>query len=329
MIWIKKQTINPEVTDYYLEIIGEAYKRLGEDVKYFNVWKQCKADRNDIIVVTRYKELLKVIVEKKRYVYWVQGILPEENYALYHSDFRVKIYDKIESFIIKKTIRNGHLFIFVSDRMRKHYEDKYGESIKNYYIMPCNNDVIHEESFSDLKYSKDVFCYAGGLNVWQCIDETLSLYKKIEKKKKDTKLLLLVKDKDLALSLIKKHEIENYEIDFVPVNKLPERLKNVKYGFIVRKDLELNRVATPTKLMTYMGNGIIPILSDCLEGLLENVSESEYVVKIKNEDDVDPIFAMMEKKIDRDGILNEYLTIFHNHYDDETHVRNMMNILPR
>lgn len=328
MIWIKKQTINPEVTDYYLEIIGEAYKRLGESVKYFKEWNQCKIGKNDIVVVTRYKELLKVIVENKRYVYWVQGLLPEENYALYHSKFRLEIYNKIERFIFKNTMKKGQMFIFVSDRMKKHYEDKYGMKIRNYYIMPCNNDVIHAESFSNEKYSNDVFCYAGGLNVWQCIDETLSLYKKIEDLKKNTKLVLLVKDKDLAKSLIEKYKIKNYEIDFVPVDRLPERLKSVKYGFIVRKDLELNRVATPTKLMTYMGNGIIPILSECLEGLLENISESEYVVKIENENDIEPILNMMGKKVEKGKILNEYLTIFHNHYDDETHIKNLMRVLP-
>ena len=31
MIWIKKQTINPEVTDYYLEVIGEAYKMQNQE----------------------------------------------------------------------------------------------------------------------------------------------------------------------------------------------------------------------------------------------------------------------------------------------------------
>lgn len=330
MIWIKKQTINPEVTDYYLEIIGEAYKRLGEDVRYFKTWKECTVNKSDIIVVTRYKEVLKMIFERRRYVYWVQGILTEENFALYHSHMREVFYDFIEKILIKNTCSKSRFFVMVSNRMKRHYEDKYHISIKNCYVMPCNNDAIHEESFRfPGKYDTEVFCYAGGLNVWQCIDETLSIYKKIEEKKKNTKLLLLVKDRKLAVEMIEKHKIKNYEIDFVPVDQLPEKLKEAKYGFIVREDLELNRVATPTKLMTYMGNGVIPILSDCLEGLLENIESSEYVVKLNDLNNLETIFNMMDKKVDPERILQEYQNVYTEHYDSETHISRMMKVLPK
>lgn len=330
MIWIKKQTINPEVTDYYLEIIGEAYTRLGEEVRYFKHWDECSAKRNDIIVVTRYKELLKMVFQKRRYVYWVQGLLTEENFALYHSKLRVLFYNCIERTIMKSSLKNSRLLIMVSKRMKKHYEEKYNLMIKNCYIMPCNNDVIHEESFKEKdKYENEIFCYAGGLNVWQCIDETLSIYKQIEDSKKNTKLLLLVKDFDLAVNMLKKHDIKNYEIDFVSVDQLPQKLKDVKYGFIVREDLELNRVATPTKLMTYMGNGVIPILSDCLEGLLENLESSEYVVRLKNAQDINPIYHMMDRAIDTEKILDEYKRVYTEHYDSEMHITRMMEVLPR
>ncbi|AFA48118.1 glycosyltransferase family protein [Acetobacterium woodii] len=330
MIWIKKQTINPEVTDYYLEIIGEAYSRLGEKVEYFTDWNDCRAIKKDIIVVTRYKEVLKMILQRRRYIYWIQGILPEENYALYHSKLKVFIYNIIERIMFNYTNNHNYLFIMVSNRMKKHYEDKYSKQINNCYIMPCNNDSIHKESFfEEGKYNEDVFCYAGGLNVWQCIDETLNIYKHIETENPKAKLLLLVKDHNLAKELVDKYGIRNYEFDFVPVDKLPDKLKKVKYGFIVREDLELNRVATPTKLMTYMGNGVISILSECLEGLTENLDETKYIIKLKNVHDFDSIKCAMSETVDAQEIYNDYKRIYKNHYDGKTHINRMKDALPR
>jgi hypothetical protein len=330
MIWIKKQTINPEVTDYYLGIVGEAYKKLNQEVRFFYNWSEYTPQKEDVTVVTRYKEVLKMIREKRKYVYWIQGILPEENYAQFHSKFRVLVYEMIERILITNTVNQPNYFLMVSDRMKRHYEEKYKMKIKNCYIMPCNNEVVHQQSFYELnKYANEVFCYAGGLNVWQCIDETLMIYKRIEETCKNTKLILLIKDREKAEELLKKYEIKNYEIDFVPVDKLPEKLKKAKYGFIIRDDLELNRVATPTKLMTYMGNGIIPVLSDCLEGLLERVEESEYIIKMKDTNNLEPIYRMMDKQIYPDDILKDYKKVYHNHYDQEKHINDMAKVLPR
>ena len=330
MIWIKKQTINPEVTDYYLEVIGEAYKMQNQEVKYFYKWDEYKPKRSDITVVTRYKELLKMILERRHYVYWVQGLLPEENFALYHSKLRVLFYNLIEKIIIQSTVKRFNYFVMVSQRMKKHYEEKYHIIIDNCYVMPCNNDVIHEQSFlEERKYKDDLFCYEGGLNVWQCIDETLKIYKEIEKTRKNTKLLLLVKNKEKAMKLLQKYEIINFEIDFVPVSMLPEKLKKVKYGFIIRQDLELNRVATPTKLLTYMGTGVIPILSTCLEGLLENVDTTRYVIQMENVDDISPIMSFMDEEVSAEDILIDYKNIYNKHYDKMHHIEEMSKKLPR
>ncbi len=329
MIWIKSQTINPEVTDYYLTIIGEAYRSKNQEVRYFYDWSEYIPQKGDITVVTRYKEVLKMILGRRRYVYWVQGLLPEENFAQLANKFRRIIYELIERILILNTLKEGNFFLMVSERMRLHFEVKYRRKIDNCYIMPCNNDVIYRDSFyTPGKYENDVFCYAGSLNVWQCIDETLKLYKKIEDERKNTKLLLLVKDREKAENWLVKYEIENYEIDFVPIDRLPEKLKHTKYGFIIREDLELNRVATPTKLMTYMGNGVIPVLSSCLEGLLESADESQYIIKIKDLNDLKPIFNMMDREISADAILQDYEQIYNNHYNREKHINDMASKLP-
>jgi hypothetical protein len=87
-------------------------------------------------------------------------------------------------------------------------------------------------------------------------------------------------------------------------------------------------VATPTKLMTYMGNGVIPIVSDCLDGLLENVGKSKFVVKISDSQDERPILEFINQTINADEIENDYEKIYREHYDAEIHIKNMINVLP-
>lgn len=325
MIWIRKHTSNPGVTDYYLETIGEAYARRGEEVHYFIDWKEYQPAAGDMTVISTYYEAILLILKRKKFVWWVQGIRPEESYAVHKSWLRKKVLEIAEYIAIRKTV----LPIFVSETMRQHYVSKYHVEFDKYYIMPCCNDSIKQTSFHEQgKYEGNVFCYAGSLDTWQCVEEALMVYKKIEDRYNTAKLLLLVRDREYAISLLKKYGIKNYEIDFVPAIQLPEKLKKVKFGFIIRKDLALNRVATPTKLMTYMGNGIIPIVSDCLEGLLECIGDSEFVVKLPEDLNIEPIIRFIEEPIDAKDIEKDYMEVYSNFYDKEKHICKMMDVLP-
>ena len=326
MIWIKKQFDNPEVTNYYLEVIAEAYKKIGEDVNFFNDWNECNIKKSDIVVVSNHREAFKMALEKRNYVYWVQGIIPEEDYAKFNKKWRKFVLEQIERICLKKAM----FIIFVSERMRKHYENKYGFKGSNYYIMPCSNDVIHKENFYyNGKYENNIFCYAGGLDVWQCFEETLQMYKKMESKYNNVSLLLLVKDKKLAQKLVQKYQIQNYEIDFVPVEDVPKKLASVKFGFLIRDDLELNRVATPTKLMTYVGNGVIPILSECLEGLIENINCTDYFVSVDKDRKIDNIEKILNMKIDPNEIYKQFENVYNKKYNRDAHISGLVKMIPR
>lgn len=326
MIWIKSQSDNPEVTDYYLHVIGDAYKKSGFNVGYFKNWNEIQINKDDYIVVSNHREALKMALTRKKYIYWVQGIIPEEDYAKFKKMWRKKTLELIEYYSINK----AKFVIFVSKRMKSHYESKYGVRFNSNYVMPCNNDIFHDEGFQGKdKYRKNVFCYAGGLDVWQCFEETLQIYKDIEDRYNDVSLLLLVKDKKYAQNLIDKYNIKNCAIDFVPVEQLPRKLSTVKFGFLIRDDLELNRVATPTKLMTYIGNGVIPILSDCLEGLVENLEETEYLVTVNQKKELCNLDSFIKKDIDINKIHSQYKAIYDNHYNREKHITELSKVLPK
>lgn len=313
MIWIKYETINPEVTDYYLSIIRSVFENEGYKTVSIHDWKEAKVRKNDVVVVSTAIDAIKFRFQKVKMIFWAQGIWPEESF-LRNSN---KIRYIITSFIEKKAIKRADFLFLVSDSMRIHYERKYNLKItENYYIMPCSNEEMHNDSFNSLtKYTNNVFCYAGGTSLWQCIEETIELYSKIEKNHPDSKLLLLVKDKNFVKNLVDKYNVKNYEIDFVSVEELKKRLKEVKFGFLIRKDCDINRVATPTKLMTYLSNGIIPIYSSCLTGISEILFECKYKICYNNDGNISDIENMMSNTICTDKISKDFNQVYLTSYD--------------
>ena len=185
--------------------------------------------------------------------------------------------------------------------------------------MPCHNDIFCRDSFAaPHKYDNNVFCYIGSTAVWQCFEETLSIYSKIEKERSESKLILLVKDKEYAKKCIKNYNIKNYVIDYVPIARLHEYLDEAKYGFVIRKDNDINRVATPTKIETYICYGVMPIYSDCLLGIKELLSDSNYTIPYGW--DVKDIVATMDKHIEAKEVLQDFASIYEKAYNRQTHV---------
>lgn len=320
MFWIKFLKSNDIVTGYYLNIIKSALEKAGEKVDNSYSWEKIKIGRDDIAVVAHSLDALKMILGRHKYFLWCQGIWPEESYLKHKSKLRLFVL----SFLERLAITHASYLFFVSEQMKNFYEKKYHLSFKNnYYIMPCVNDIIHEKSFSNEKYKTNIFCYAGALSKWQCFEKTIELYKQIEDKYPSSKLMLLVRDKEQAILYLKKYKIKNYEIDFVPVSDLPKKLLSVKFGFLLRENDPVNHVATPTKLMTYLGNGVIPIYSNSLSTLNGFLSNTRYKVCYKNDNDISAIEEMMHMDIAYSEVKAEYMQIYDDNFNKEKHINEL------
>lgn len=317
MIWIKTEEENMTVTRFYLEIIGQAFERLNQKVVYTSHINEIRTKPGDCVVVSTATSARHFMKRDIKLIYWAQGAWPEESYLRHSSKVRYFITSLVE----RTALKRANYVFFVSEPMRVHFEKKYRLPFNNYYVMPCANERFHEEAFkTPEKYEKNVFCYAGATSVWQCFEETIELYAQIERMIPNSKLLLLVKDKELALQLIEKYDIKNYEIDFVSVNQLPDRLKNVKYGFILRKPSIVNTVATPTKTLTYLANGIIPIYSESLKGIHSILKNCTYKIEISDENGLKNILKHINKPVDWAEVLKEYHCVYQEAYNEEQHI---------
>ena len=299
------------VTDYYLDLIEQACA----EIEY------CETAH---IIASCFK--LYKMNAKNKYIYWIQGIAPEESFLRNHSRIRSFIISLIE----KRAIKKANFFLFVSDYMRIHLERKYRIHFTedSYYVMPCFNSKLVSGSFKiDRKYSDNIFAYVGSMASWQCVDAILDLYEKIETYGlKNCQLRIYTLDKEGALEKIKKHNIRNYIIASVQQEKMNEALSDVKYGFIIREDIELNRVATPTKISNYLSNGVIPIYSECLQSFHDYVKKAGLQYVIEEKEICQKKFKEFED-IDGSKVLEEYRKVFSDYYSEEYHRQNIKNKL--
>ena len=164
-----------DVVQRYIEIITKSISKLDLDFEHVSNINDIKKD--DIVVTTNIDDALKVLLLKKaRVINWYQGIRPEESFIRNKSTLRKIILESIEKFVLKKSLLN----IFVSYGMKEYYYDKYYFDKSNYFIMPCFNTKINKINKNKFNQENINFTYIGGLSKWQCIEETLSIYKQIE-----------------------------------------------------------------------------------------------------------------------------------------------------
>lgn len=325
MYWIVRD-INAVVTKHSYDIISQAAAKVSDKVVNIDGLSDLKGDRlSDVVVVGTVVNAIKVLLRGYKHVaVWFQGVLPEESYMRNKKLFRKIIMGIAEKYVLKHT----DILIFLSHAMKDHYEEKYSLKFKdNWMIMPCFNTEIQKSSFSTPnKYDNNVFVYAGGLSIWQCFDKTLACYEEIEKLKlPNSKLIILTRDKNTALEKIKNTNIKNYLIDHVRPDELHKVLDIAKYGFIIRDDVIVNRVATPTKLSTYIANGLIPIYSPCIRDFHQMMKEFRFKLTY-DEYFIDNLRSMAKEEVDPKDVLSEYETIYTEYYNTDLYVKRISNI---
>ena len=314
--WVELYPDNGLVTDWYINSIGDALADLGFVVEYVDDCSHIGDFRNDLYFVSIAKSAAVLIAKGCRHmVYWAQGIAPEEDYLRFNNKLRRFAFNVCE----KMALCRAERIFMVSDAMRRHFERKYGLALAGKtFAAPCCNEVMHPESFLEpRKYERPVFAYAGGLSKYQCIDGMLNLFAQIQRRMPSAELLFYTWDVDRARELVAAHSIENVAVESRKQDELPVALARAKYGFVIREDIAVNRVATPTKISTYMSNGVIPVVSNCVEDFADASCGLEHVICCSDADMVAAVERMEDLAIDVQAILTEYQSFFDGYFDLE------------
>lgn len=252
-------TIN-DATEYYVNTLQEAFEKAGYVVYKSGQISDLRKFKNILTIEAKWFFFAKILNPSALIMNWFQGVVAEEAYMTTNSVIRKKLWQFFESF----TLRYSQLNIYVSRQMKQYFEKNYIVRNNAFFIMPCFNKGMRLDLIDEKKYLNPSFVYAGSLAKWQCVEKTLEIYYLLEKEIPGSKLTLLTKEKDYALELLKKYNIKNFEIKYVPLHDLEVELAKYKYGFLLREDHVVNNVATPTKMNSYLSVGVIPIYSDVI-----------------------------------------------------------------
>ena len=316
----KKGEADHSVTSTYMNIVRDACAKVGQ---IESVEKGAHAsDKKSYIVTDTIQCALSYFAKGYRnHIIWMQGVVPEESYMRNKSKLRFWILSKMEKYVLKR----AKLVVLVSVAMREHYEKKYKIDLsKKSVIMPCFNETgLQSGAFEDQKYDNNTFVYVGSLHSWQCFEQTAALYSKIEQcSQAKTKFLVYTFQKELAEEIIKKYAISNYKIDCVEKEALSERIKEIKYGFVLREDCVVNNVATPTKFSNYLANGIIPIYSSAVKSFTEfdTVNKLGIVCNLNDLDaGVEEILAHMQRNTSANEVRAKCQYAFDNYYNADVY----------
>lgn len=315
--------LNDEVINHYLNIICRSIEcETGKKVERII---NNNIEKEDIVIFYSIKDVLNF---KKRcnYYLWVQGVVPEERRMRGKS-----VFDFFAISILEKHIlNNAQKLFFVSNGMLKHYQEKYGKDFsKKVYIMPCYNERIRKEEFYvEKKYDTPTFCYVGSLSEWQCFEETVFIYKTLEEEIGNTHFYVFTREIEKANSILKKHSAKHYTVESVKPELLHERLKTVKYGFILRNQSPVNRVATPTKLGNYIASGVMPVLTDKVDYFKELSEKYNYIILGKTDEDIiKKILKMESQGILKSDVYHEYKKIFDKEYNDDLHINEIRQFI--
>lgn len=330
MIWLLQST-NSEVTDFYIETVGIALNNAGFETTLVPAekMKDCiskYANSEDWFFTVSSLTACQILSKgTKNVILWCQGIIPEESYLRNRSKSKSFALSLIEKHALKKSA----FCLFVSDDMRQHYEIKYNLDFTNRcFVMPCFNSTLHPQSFFiEGKYDSPTFAYVGSLAAWQCFESTVDLYKELESRLHGAHLKVLTFDIDAARQVLEEKGIKRYELSCVPPSRVTEELAKVTYGFVLREDIAVNRVATPTKLSSYMSAGVIPVFSDCIGSFSDMARGLRYAVPVGNHVDVSDIAQRCAMPLRGQSVLDEYRCVFDTYYSREYYIEKLAPLL--
>lgn len=311
---------NIVVLQSYLEVVQKALIKIGYQCEF--VKSLDGLNKSSLIVYPMAVDAFKYYLRGfKNFIIWQQGATADESYMRNHSKLRYWVINKMDTFAMKK----ASFILFVSDYMRQHYEKLAGRSFaEKSYTMPCFNEVYDETVYQQKDYSRKVFTYAGSLDLWQCFDQTADLYKQIEERIPNTEFKILTFSVDEGKRILKEKGIKSYSVKCVSKEQVKQELLETTFGFILREDNMVNRVATPTKFSSYLASGVIPIFSDCLRDFASISSNMKYALKVGDNYSTEDVVSFVNTEIDIDELQQEYKELFANYYSVEMHLSKLV-----
>lgn len=163
----------------------------------------------------------------------------------------------------REFIKHSDICIVVSVNLKKQLEINTGAKIKDYCLISCGVDINRFKVAPRVQLdgidlsNRIVLGYCGGFHGWQNFDMMIDLAIRLHKI--DSRIFLLVfsnGNKEPYKEKLSDLGTENYFIKGLPSKEVPSYLKLMDAGLLLRSDLVLNKVSSPTKICEYLAAGV-------------------------------------------------------------------------
>lgn len=175
-------------------------------------------------------------------------------------------------FVEKIAFSRVAIAVCVTRKMERFYLQKYPESQAQYIYLPIfTTEVCRPANPSrvralrkalNIPIDAKVYLYSGGLQSWQNIDKTLDIAINLLESRNNWCIFLTGETEELSKKVIDRVGSipECMVITYAKSKELNSYYEIADFGFILREDHILNRVANPTKLVEYLYFGMHPIV---------------------------------------------------------------------
>lgn len=176
----------------------------------------------------------------------------------------------------------------VSPKMVEHLERKHMTDIgAKSYLVPVNvsDDFVGEANRLEMRKRLGfgagdvVYVYSGGTQEYQCIEQTLHLFSRIEKQDPNARLLILSGDREGLKVLIDRYFPDaksSIAVHSLKSTEVYRHLVCADMALLLRKDEILNIVSCPTKFGEYLMAGL-PVITTAYAGHAPDVVEAHDV----------------------------------------------------
>jgi len=259
------------------------------------------------------------MLPRVKVIYEARGASVEEfKYSndINHLSFKAHYKYKNLRFNERVMVRHSDKVFVVSKALQKYFIHRYGPQISSkILVVPGAADKsifsINNNSRDKLREEfnvkdKTVLVYSGKISMkWEIPDTIFQFFSYYHKIYSNLLLFLLTPDIQLANEYKKKYKLTDGSIIILNANyrEVGNYLNMADLGLLLREDMPINNLASPTKFAEYMLCGLPVLLSDSVYDFADHLNETSYgaLVNTNNFNSDQPIdvnsLLSLEKKI--------------------------------
>ena len=282
-----------------------AYKELKEDV-----FRLVKTGDYNMVMISSFalaslSKKIKEIAPELPIVMDLHGAAEDSLELAKRSVWKKKVlfhtvYNLIQ-YTYKKYYRYASGSMVVTEALEEYVKRNYTIALDfKFYRIPCatsTNVVKKEDYLRNRKQYREkyqiaddeiVFIYSGGVSAWQCVEETIDLYKKLASMLK-LKTRMLVFSHNIEHIKAMAGDCTTIQTDSYGADELTKALCAGDYAFMLRQDCITNNVAFPNKFLEYVQSGMCIITTPYVHEIYKQTVENNLGVIYKMDGNTDEL----------------------------------------